>query len=279
MSVRSPAVAGAFYPADETVLRRRLGELCPAAPRARALCVLVPHAGYDYSGATAGAVFSRVEVTPDVVLLSFSHRGTGRPVALWTEGAWRTPLGAAPVATELVDRIRAAFPRADVDEPPFLREHSGEVQVPFLQHARPDARIAPVSLNTMDPILLRDFGTALATVAGDALVVATTDLTHCGAGYGVAPPAGKSPKQWANEQDGLVLDRVRALDEAGFWRVVMERDVTMCGVAPTAAMIAYARARGAASAEVVRYATSADDEPDADRVVGYPGVVVYSPTS
>ena len=277
MSVRLPAVAGVFYPGDEPSLRRKLASCTPQAQRGRALALLAPHAGYDYSGPTAGAAYARVEVTPEVVLLCFNHRSVGRPVALWTEGGWRTPLGTAPIATDLVDRIRAAFPRADLDEAAFHREHSGEVQVPFLQAARADVRIAPVSLNTHDRAVLRDFGRALAQAAGDCLVAATTDLTHCGEGYGVMPPAGKSPGEWAREQDALVLDRVRALDADGFWRVVEERDVTMCGIAPTAAMIEYARARGASSAEVVAYATSADGEPGADRAVGYPGVIVLSP--
>lgn len=280
MSIRRPAVAGTFYPAEEKSLRRAIADLLPPGmERSPALGVLVPHAGYEYSGAVAGAVFARVEVSPEVVILAFNHRMQGPPVAVWAEGGWRTPLGEAAIATDLVDRIRAALPRAEVDESTFRGEHSAEVQIPFLQFVRPDVRIAPVFLNTQDRALLREAACALAGVTKGVLVVATTDLTHCGAGYGIWPPPPKKPREWAREQDALVLNKIHALDVDGFWNVVLERNVTMCGAAPTAALIEYALCRGATSAEVVKYATSADDEADADRAVGYPGVVVPCPLS
>ncbi|MBI2933729.1 MAG: AmmeMemoRadiSam system protein B [Planctomycetes bacterium] len=275
MSVRNPAVAGMFYPEEEAALRTKVATLLPReTDRRRAIAVLVPHAGYDYSGPVAAAVYGVVEITPEVVLLSFNHRMAGAPVGLWTEGEWRSPLGAASISTELVDRISAAFPQAEIDEAAFQREHSGEVQVPFLQVLRPDVRIAPVSLNTMDRRVLGDFGRALATATGEALVVATTDLTHCGVRYGVPPPSGRSARDWAREQDAAILEPIRGLDIEGFWRVLTSRGVTMCGVAPTAAMIEYARARGATRAADVRYATSADDDAGAELAVGYAGVIV-----
>ncbi|HKS17221.1 MAG TPA: AmmeMemoRadiSam system protein B, partial [Planctomycetota bacterium] len=161
----------------------------------------------------------------------------------------------------------------------FAREHSGEVQLPFLQMARPDVRIAPISVNAWEGRGsgredLARFGATLASVVRDELVVATTDLTHCGEGYGVSPPDGKRPIEWAREQDRHVLDALKTLDEPAFWKAVVDRGVTMCGVGPTAAMIAFARARGATSAEIVAYGTSADREPNEDRAVGYVGVII-----
>ncbi len=270
MSLRRAAVAGAFYPADPATLRAQIEAMIRPDPKP-ALGVLVPHAGYDYSGAVAGAALSRVAVTRDVVLLSFNHRAQRPKLSIWSEGAWQTPLGQVPIATELVDRLRGL---AEPDEAPFLREHSGEVQVPLLQVLRPDVRIAPLSVDSHDREAIAVFAHGLARAGGDALVVATTDLTHCGESYAAPAPPGKSAREWAREQDAAVLETIRALDVDAFWRVVEERHVTMCGVAPTAALITYARARGAKSAEIVKYATSADDEPDADRAVGYPGVIV-----
>jgi AmmeMemoRadiSam system protein B len=271
-------VAGTFYPGDAGRLRRDLERLAPPGPRRKALATLAPHAGYAYSGAVAGAVYGSVEIPRDVVLVSFSHRGRGAPVAVWPEGPWETPIGEAPVAGELCRELLLLRGVTD-DRAAFEGEHSGEVQLPFLLHLRPDVRIAPLSVQTHDPAALRALGEALAALlaARDALLAATTDLTHCGEGYGVAPPPGRTPAQFAREQDARVLARIAALDFDGFFDVVERHDVTMCGVAPTALMIAYARARRAAAAEVVKYATSADDEPGADRAVGYPGVVVPSP--
>ncbi len=277
--LRLPSVAGLFYPADGGALRRKLEALQPAGPREAARAALAPHAGYDYSGRVAGAVYARIAVPRDVVILSFHHRGEGARFGAWARGAWRTPLGDAPVAEDLVGRLLEAVPGLEEDEAAFAGEHSGEVQVPFLQAARPDVRIAPLSVNAWEGGEsgredLARFGAALAAAVREELVVATTDLTHCGRAYGVLPPPNRRPADWTREQDRLVLDAVARLDEPAFWDAVARRGVSMCGVGPTAALIGYARARGAASAEIVAYETSADDEPDADRAVGYPGVIV-----
>ncbi|MBI4566604.1 MAG: AmmeMemoRadiSam system protein B [Planctomycetes bacterium] len=278
--VRSAAVAGFFYPVDPDELRRTLTELMPARPRRRAAAALVPHAGYAYSGRVAAEVFSRVDVTRDVVLLAFHHRGIGAPFAVWGEGAWETPLGRSEIGTEVAARMKAAFPELAEDEAAFRGEHSAEVQVPFLQACRPDVRIVPVALNawaggSAGRQALSRFARALAECLRDELVVATTDLTHCGASYGMLPPAGTSPRDHARTQDGRVLERVAALDADGFWDIVVRSDVSMCGVAPTAVLLDYGRHRGAAAAEVVAYATSADEEAEADRAVGYAGVIVW----
>jgi hypothetical protein len=279
MGLRQASVAGLFYPGDPAALRRKIEGLLTAGPRAPARAVLAPHAGYDYSGRIAAAVYSRVAVTRDVVLLAFPHRGLGARFGLWSTGAWRTPLGDAPIAEDLAKRLLESVPELEEDEAGFAGEHSGEVQVPFLQQARPDVRIAPISVNAWEGRGfgredLARFGAALASAVKDELVVATTDLTHCGEGYGAPPPAGKRAVDWTRSQDLHVLDAVKRLDEDAFWSAVIDRNVTMCGVGPTAALIAYARAKGAAGAEVVAYGTSADDEPGDERAVGYPGVVI-----
>jgi hypothetical protein len=277
---RPPSVAGVFYPSDAAVLRRKLAEVLPAGPRKPAAAVLAPHAGYDYSGRVAGAAYARVEVTPEVVLLAFHHRGVGARFGIWPGGPWETPLGEAPIARDLADRLKSACPELEEDEGGFTREHSGEVQVPFLQAARPDVRIVPIAVNAWEGGMsgreeLARFARSLASAVRGELVVATTDLTHCGEGYGIAPPPGMKPVEWAQAQDRRVLNALERLDIEDFWEAVARRGVTMCGVGPTAVFIGYGRARGASSAEIVAYGTSADDEPDADRAVGYPGVVIW----
>jgi hypothetical protein len=277
---RRPSVAGVFYPSDPGALRRKLASLMEGGTPRPAKAVLVPHAGYDYSGRVAGAVYSRVAVTRDVVLVAFHHRGRGARFGIWSAGAWETPLGPAPVAEELAARLKAACPDLQEDAEGFLGEHSAEVQVPFLQAARPDVRIAPLSVNAWEGGTegrpeLAEFGRALAAAVREELVVATTDLSHCGAGYDVLPPAGLTPREHAADLDARILGRLKSLDVDGFWETLARLRVPMCGVGPTAVFLEYGRARGAGSAEVVSYATSADLEPDADRAVGYPGVVIW----
>ena len=266
MSVRQPAVAGTFYPGEESELRRELRALVPPAARGPALAAVAPHAGYAYSGKVAGAVYASLEVPRDVVILCFNHRGEGADFAVWPEGAWRTPLGAAPVNAELAKRIRDAFPAAEFDEAAHEGEHSGEVQVPFLQHVRPDVRIVPVALSgglgERSCGQLRAFGEALAGVAGDFLVVASTDLNHF------------EDQHTTVEKDQAVIRPMERLDAEGLREAILSRDVSMCGYAPVLAALAYAKARGATAARTVMHLTSGDVTGDFDRVVGYVGMIV-----
>jgi AmmeMemoRadiSam system protein B len=264
MPLRPPAVAGTFYPGIAETLRRELDSLIPAAPKEKALAVIVPHAGLVYSGRVAGAVYARVDVPRDVVLLCFNHRGLGYDFSIWPDGAWRTPLGDAPVNRDLAERIKDAYPDANYHEVGFLDEHSGEVQVPFLQRVRPDVRIAPVALSVGlgSVAALQDFGRALATVDGDFLVVGSTDLNHY------------EDQETTLTKDEAVIRAIEALDVTALAVAIRSQDVSMCGYAPTIATIAYARAKGAAAAKTVMHATSGDVSGDYDRVVGYAGMII-----
>lgn len=276
MTARRPAaVAGLFYPADPDRLRRQVAGLLGSDPGAPAIATLAPHAGYDYSGGVAGAVYGSVALPTEVLVVSFNHSGIGEPVAVWPEGAWSTPLGDAPESEDLRDGL-LRLPGASADSGAFAREHSGEVQLPFLLVRRPDVRFAHLSVQTHDPRRLRALAESLAALMAPrgALLVATTDLTHCGEGYDVAIPKGETPAAHARRLDAEVLGPIERLDVDGFWSALARHRVPMCGIAPTAVFLSYSRARGARAARIVRYETSADREPDADRAVGYPGVVV-----
>lgn len=237
----------------------------PDLPRQRALAVVVPHAGYAYSGRVAGETFARVEIPRDVVLLCFHHRGQGAPAAVWPRGTWSTPLGDVPVNAELAAEVLRTIPDARPDPLGHLQEHSGEVQLPFLQVARPDVRIVPVALSTgldeASVALLRRVGHGLAALPGEFLVVVSTDLNHY------------EDQLTTLEKDGRVIDALERLDEPGL-RAAVEGGVSMCGAAPAVAGIAYARARGARAARVVRHATSAEAAGDTEQVVGYVGMIV-----
>ena len=263
MTTRAPAVAGSFYPGNAVDLRRQVEAALPPGPPAEdALAVVVPHAGYLYSGAVAGAVYARVRVPEDVVLLCFNHRGRGADVAVWAEGAWETPMGDVPVADGLARAILERCPGATSDEAGHLDEHSGEVQLPFLLARRPGVRVVPVALSTGDFDVLRAFGTALAELPGDFLVVASTDLNHY------------EDQETTLRKDAEVIRALERLDAEGIREAVFRRGVSMCGFAPAAAVCAYAKAKGAARAVTVKHATSGDVSGDLDRVVGYVGMIV-----
>ncbi len=264
-----PVVAGVFYPGDPDVLRSTVGRLLGAAQSLReakgSVGLVVPHAGYPYSGRVAGATFRRAAEhgRPDVVvLLGASHSGRGPTVSLSSAGAWRTPLGDVPVDRATTDALRAAG--ISIYEPAFEREHSIEVELPFLQVLWEDpVGIVPVCVQHGGFEELTAVGDALAraTAGGILWVVASSDFTHY------------EPDRVAREHDRLALDAILALDAARFYDTCRERRLSICGVGAITALLALARGRGWTRSSLVGYETSGDATGDRAAVVGYAGVV------
>lgn len=263
--LREPAVAGSFYPDAPGALAQVVdGWLAAPSPRAAALGVVVPHAGYVYSGAVAGAVYGKVAIPARVVVLGPNHTGLGHAgAALWPAGDWATPLGVVPIDAALTGALGQAAGVAP-DPAAHLREHSLEVQVPFLQRARPDVAIAALCLAHLSYRACETLGRAVARAAEEAgaLVVASSDMSH----YVSAATA--------RAKDERAIERILALDPAGLYDVVHAEDISMCGIIPATVMLVAARERGATSAELVRYAHSGEVNGDHRSVVGYAGIVV-----
>jgi AmmeMemoRadiSam system protein B len=265
--VRSPVVAGQFYPANPGQLRVELDRfLEPDAPRAAALGILCPHAGYIYSGATAGKVFSRVELTPRMVLLGVNHRSIGAPFALYPRGQWRTPLGTVDVDEELADELLAASPHLEADPAAHAHEHSLEVELPFLQRLRDGVKIVPIIFGSRDPHKLRAVGESIGRVIRakrePILLLSSSDMNHY------------EDRETAERKDGLAIAAIEALDPDRLLRVCEDEQVTMCGVAPTCVMLYAARQLGATRAELIDHSTSGDTSGDYSSVVGYAGMSV-----
>ena len=265
--LRSPAVAGQFYPGNRGSLARALEQLLPVnSPKTPALGVMSPHAGYIYSGAVAGKVFAGVEISPEVVILGPNHHGIGHQVAVYSSGGWDTPLGPVPVAEELAADILSSCPAAAADTRAHLHEHSLEVQVPFLRTLLPNVMIVPICLGRLPLDTLLALGDGLArAVAGRQplpLIVASTDMTHYESG------------EEARRKDELALQHVLDLDPQGLYRTVRDERISMCGVLPTVVMLQASLALGATRAELIAYANSGDVTGDQRKVVGYAGVTV-----
>lgn len=265
--LRSPAVAGQFYPGRKAALAETLASLIPIVEHRRpAFGVMSPHAGYIYSGGVAGCTFAAVAIPREVVILGPNHHGLGHPLAVFDRGAWETPLGKVPIAEELTAAILAACPRAVADSAAHRFEHSLEVQVPFLQALVPQLAIAPLCIGRADLGTLLTLGDGLAaalrTRPERPLLVSSSDMTHYESGDS------------ARRKDQMALQHVLALDPEGLYRTVAEHHISMCGVLPTVVMLQAARALGATGAELVRYANSGDVTGDQREVVGYAGVIV-----
>ncbi|MDD1632921.1 MAG: AmmeMemoRadiSam system protein B, partial [Methylococcaceae bacterium] len=132
--IRQPAVAGYFYHGTSAALKDQVERfLVPGAAKTKALGIIAPHAGLVYSGSVAGAVYSSIELPGTFVLIGPNHTGLGSPVSLMAKGTWETPLGRVQIDEELAARILAASPLITDDSLAHLREHSLEVQLPFIQ--------------------------------------------------------------------------------------------------------------------------------------------------
>lgn len=269
-AVRLPAVDGRFYASEPRLLARDVERLLgpPGAdsrPALRARAVVVPHAGYVYSGAIAGATFGRVAIPEYVVLLGPNHTGLGARRALWSRGAWRTPLGDLPIAEQLADEL-AREAGLEHDRAAHLHEHSIEVELPFLVRRRPDVRIVPVCLGMHDADECRELGRAIArgieNSGRDVLLVASTDMSHY------------LDAETARACDHQALTPLLALDPDALHRTVVGRAISMCGFVPTCVVLSAARELGASAAELVRYGNSGETSGDFTRVVGYAGVSI-----
>jgi hypothetical protein len=278
--IRSPIAAGRFYPASPAVLKQTVRKFMDDAVPVQVknpLALVVPHAGYVFSGQIAADGFRQASdhLWDVVVILGTNHTsGSFRKISLYPGDGFGTPLGVAMIDREVVEALMAASPDCVPDRSLHQQEHSIEVQLPFIQVLFPDARIVPLVVGAPDLGLCRRFGEALAGVLKGrrALVVASADLSHY--------PAAEA----AEEVDRKTLAAMEKMDPALLQRVTqtqMRRNIPnlhtcACGEAAVLAAMCTAKAMGATGGKVIRYAHSGDvPVGERDRVVGY-GAVVYS---
>jgi MEMO1 family protein len=271
-TVRTPAVAGRFYPERAEELQRDVREYmgCEEQGRVRAIGCVAPHAGYLYSGAVAGAVYARLEIPEHCVVLCPNHTGKGVPLALMATTAWQTPLGEVAANAEVSRRLMERFPALEENSAAHQNEHAIEVQLPFLQMRQPKLKMVPIAVGTSKYEALRGLGAVLAEVIAVSeeehkervLMVASSDMNHY------------EPDDVTRVKDGKAIERMLALDARGLWEVVMREDISMCGFGPTVIMLTAAKLLGAVKATMVKYATSGDVSGDYSAVVGYAGIVV-----
>ena len=267
--LRSPAVAGQFYPGSEASLVKTLKQLIPdiqPEDKKEALAVISPHAGYVYSGGVAGETIGAVKVPENVIILGPNHTGYGAPVALMDQGSWDMPMGEVPINSELAAAIAKSSPQIQVDEVAHRFEHSLEVQVPFLQHMQQELSIAPLVVSHISYETCTAVGSGLAAAIRNygkpVLLVASTDMTHY------------ESRQSASSKDSMALERIKALDPEGLYKTVVGNRISMCGIMPTTVTLIAALALGATKAELVRYTDSGETSGDTSKVVGYAGLVI-----
>jgi MEMO1 family protein len=265
---RFPVVSGRFYPGTRSFLEERIDDLIDRkAPAEDVLGVLCPHAGYNFSGAVAGAAISRVKFKDTFVIIGPNHTGLGQPCSIMTEGTWRTPLGDMEIDTELAQAILGSSSYLQKDDKAHLEEHSVEVQLPFLQYFKEDVKFVPIVLmGDAAGDVYKDIGKGIAKVIRESdkkvVIMASSDMSHY------------ETQATAKENDFKAIEAILALDPDELLKRVKDHHITMCGYAPVATMIYACKELGAKKAELVMYQTSGDVTGDFHRVVGYASVII-----
>lgn len=270
MGFRWACAAGTFYPGEPVRLTREIerclggsrAELGPAGPPlVRPVGLIVPHAGYRYSGPVASVGYRalwRLGRPETAVILGTNHTGLGSPISLAEPGEWETPLGPAPVHRQLTAKIAEAT-GAEITDAPFLEEHSVEVQLPFLRYLYGDLPFVAAVVQPLSAEEAEEAGAALAQVLEGKSVVllCSTDFTHY------------EPHEVAKEKDLLALRHVLDLDLPGFLRAVRAQRISICGVGALALFMATAKHLNLKAAELLLYRTSGEIAGMMDQVVGY----------
>jgi len=235
-----------------------------------------PHAGYEYSGMVAAhsaAALAADGFPPVFVVIGPNHRGWGSPVAVGTE-AFSMPLGKVEVDARLARAIVGEG--IEEDTVAHSEEHSVEVQLPFLQYFSSAFKFVPICMGDQDAKTAAIVGKRIAAAlrGTDAVVIASTDFTHCGEGYGHPPPRGMTAGEFAARQDQKAIRKILDMDPEGLVETVRKERITMCGYGCVAAMLHAAKSMGATGARLLKYSTSADVSGDDDMAVGYGSMVV-----
>jgi AmmeMemoRadiSam system protein B len=264
--VRNPYVAGYFYPGTEPELREMIAKFTDKnAPKEEAIGLLVPHAGYQYSGMVTGATVSRIKFKDTFIIMGPTHSGMGRPFSVMASGAWKTPLGEVAVDEELAGKLIGVSRHLEEDYEAHREEHAVEVQLPFLQYFKTDVRIVPIIFAGAPIDTYKEIGRSIAEtikeLKKEVVIMASGDMTHY------------EPQDTARDKDMKAVEAMLALDEDELTRRYRGLSISMCAYGPVACLIAAVKELGATGAELVKYQTSGDTTGDYAAVVGYAGVI------
>jgi hypothetical protein len=264
--IRQPYVAGYFYPSDPDNLRSMIKKMVDLkALKKKAKCLISPHAGYVYSGNVAGRVYSSTILPKNYVILGPSHVYMDSRIAIMKKGEWITPLGNISINQDLAEMICSHADVVREEDDVHKKEHSLEVQLPFLQFFKKEFSIVPLCISYYaDYKDLESLGTAIAksikSLEKETLIISSTDMSH------------QETQEVAQKKDKKAIDQILDLNPKKLIDTVKKENISMCGFQPTAAAIIAAKQLGASKAELVKYQTSGDMTGDFDQVVGYAGI-------
>ncbi len=277
MKVRAPAVAGSFYEAEEPDLRERInscfvhhlgpGKLPPAPePQKKIFGLVLPHAGYVYSGPIAAHGYYLCSGIVDLelaVIIGPNHWGIGSGVATCPGDYWKTPMGNLAIDKDAAKQLVDSSGIVDYDETAHAREHSIEVHLPFLQFIKgSDLKILPVSMALQDIDTAVEVGKSLASFLNkrSAILIASSDFTHY------------EKHEVASRKDSEAIRAITELDVKKHYSTIQRMNISACGYGPIAAVMTAVKVLGARGGRLLKYATSGDTGGDFTSVVGYASI-------
>lgn len=257
--------SGSFYPADPVTLQRFIEKnLTPPLTDHAPLALVVPHAGYVYSGKTALHAFSQAASYSyqRIILLGPAHRSYHQGLALSSADSTETPLGNLPndkkIALELTDNLFKLNTSA------FIQEHSLEVQLPFLKYLFPHTPILPIIVGELTPPEAAQAGAKLQPLVLDnSLLVISSDLSHY------------HPLTLAKQIDTRTINSLLRLSASQFWNDHLQKNIECCGIFPLLLALNILQEIPALQAELIHYQTSADASLDSKQVVGYAAIQFF----
>jgi len=276
LSVRSPAVEGAFYPAEEGVLSSQIETFLANVPSAekRPTILIVPHAGYQYSGQVAAYGFKQLvnSRTDKVVLLGPSHQVPFEGAAIDDNGFWQTPLGQVAIDTDLASKMIASHKLIFAGSEYHRQEHSLEVEVPFLQKVLGSFKLVPIlmgdkteeTINALVEILAKEFDSPM-------VLVVSSDLSHY-------PSYEDANKVDAKTIDAVLTGEVKQFDEVISESInagILNLSTCACGEGPIKVGMKLAERLGIDDIRLLKYANSGDVTGDKERIVGYAAIGFY----
>lgn len=272
-NIKEPNVSGQFYSDDPEKLSAEIDTYLNKASvpvvDQHIEVMIAPHAGYMYSGPVAGYGFKAVQPKKykTIIILAPSHYYPFDGVSIWAEGGFKTPFGVAPVDTEFAKQLLAKNSKFLFTPAVFEKEHSLEVEIPFLQKIYKDFKIVPVIMGQPNLELVEQLAKNLNEIIGDRkdiLIVVSSDMSHY------------HPDAEARQMDAATIATIEKLDPGRLWSLCQLRKLEMCGFVPVTTALFYAKERGL-TVKTLRYANSGDVTGDKDKVVGYTSIVMYSP--
>jgi len=270
--IRHPAVAGAFYPADKAVLeqmvKEKLSFALPVEEYADILGIISPHAGYVYSGITAGYGYNvlKQKKFETAIIIAPSHRATGFVYSVGNYAAYNLPLGLVEVDQEAVSEIMTRY-GLSFHQHADLYEHSLEVQLPFLKTIKPQAKILPVIFGYQSQENARKLAEILAELINKDLdkyaLIISTDLSHF------------YPASVSDKMDGALADLVENGNYSEISEGIKDGRFEACGFGGIIMLLMIAEILGYKKIKNLHYSHSGQITGNNDQVVGYLSSVVY----